>query len=559
MPSPHLRSLRPIALALAVAFGVALLPYSVQADPVSPNGPISTEWVAKWRADLAFAADSLPRVHPNFYRFLSKEAYRGALDSLSARLPRLSQHEIVVGLAKVIVRVGDGHTRVTFPFDPGAGFHTGHSPTDAPKIPGLVFRHYPIRLGLFADTLFVIQADAAHRVLLGGRVVSLGRRTASEARAAVWPAIHRDNESGGRNLLPSWLVCPEILHACGVVTDMEQAPIVVEQPSGGLVTGQLTPVPPGAKVEWLAARDTSETPLRDQHPNRRHWFTTIPRTRTIYARYREVYDDENETIAQFAESLFSAIRNTGADRLIFDVRDNDGGNGTLNRPLVQHLIRTDRLWQPGGLWALIDRGTFSAAVMMASDLERWTPAVFVGEATGGDPNSPGDSRKTVLPNSGITVRVSSLYWQLTGPQDRRDSITPHIPVDMRYADWRANKDPALETALANSGRGRASDFAGSWSGILGWQFARYPLGLDLEATSEAIAGQVDFGDLENSPIQGAEVARNELVFSFGSQSPWVFRGRRFRGRMIGLVRYKGVDYPVVLERSVSTARPASTP
>src|SRR5262245_47903041 len=123
--------------------------------------PIGEEWVTKWRADLAFAADSLPRAPPNLFHSVTRQAYRAALDSLAKRVPRLAHHEITVELARILAMVGDGHTRLTLPFDPGAGFFTGHTSTAAPRIPGLVFRHYPIRLGWFADTLWVIRTDAA--------------------------------------------------------------------------------------------------------------------------------------------------------------------------------------------------------------------------------------------------------------------------------------------------------------------------------------------------------------------------------------------------------------
>jgi hypothetical protein len=77
--------------------------------------PIGEDWVAKWRGDLAIAADSLPRAHPNFFHSVPRETYRRELDSLATRLPRLAQHEIVVELARIVARVGEGHTRVTFP------------------------------------------------------------------------------------------------------------------------------------------------------------------------------------------------------------------------------------------------------------------------------------------------------------------------------------------------------------------------------------------------------------------------------------------------------------
>src|SRR6185295_4733109 len=71
---------------------------------------VTEPWVSRWRADLAFAADSVPRVHPNFFHAVSREAYRSALDSLSRRVPELEQHELVVELARIVAKVRDGHT-----------------------------------------------------------------------------------------------------------------------------------------------------------------------------------------------------------------------------------------------------------------------------------------------------------------------------------------------------------------------------------------------------------------------------------------------------------------
>lgn len=513
--------------------------------------PIGDEWVAKWRADLAFAADSLPRVHPSFFHSVTREAYRAALDSLAERVPQLAHHEIAVGLARIIALVGDGHTRLTLPFDQSAGFFTGHSTTAAPKIPGLVFRHYPIRLGLFADSLWVIRADTAHRNLLGGRVVRIGSRSAAEAVAAVAPTIQRDNDSQLRELEPTWLVCPEILHACGVVADMERAPIEVEDAGGGRVTSVLSPVSPGLEVRWLEARDTSSVPLRDRFPERSHWFIHVPGTRAFYARYREVRDDPDQSVSRFADSLFAAIEAHHADRLVVDLRGNVGGNGFLNQPLVEHLIRAVELWKPGGLWALVDRGTFSAAVMLAADLELRTPTLLVGEKTGGHPNSYGDSRRIVLPHTGLTVRVSSLYWQLTGPMDPRDGITPHIPVEMRFQDWRAKRDPALEVALARGGP--ESRLAGSWSGQLGWQFQRFPLRLECEPGTRSWTGRADLPDAEiqGVPLTEARVSAGVLNARWRSKEgeEWELRGRLAGERMVGIVRYKGHEFPFELMRA----------
>jgi hypothetical protein len=83
----------------------------------------------------------------------------------------------------------------------------------------------------------------------------------------------------------------------------------------------------------------------------------------------------------------------------------------INRSLLHALIRAPELRDPGSLFVITGRGTFSAAMMFAIDLEKQSNAIFVGEPTGASLNHYGDSRKVQLPNSGLTIRVSTLYWQ----------------------------------------------------------------------------------------------------------------------------------------------------
>jgi hypothetical protein len=530
---------RPRVAGLVIAVCVAV-------TSAAPARAVPEPWVTRWRADLAYCADSLPRAHPNFFHAVSRDVYRAALDSLSQRVPGLEHHAIVVELARIVALVGDGHTRLTLPFDKAAGFFTGHATTAAPKIPDLVFRHYPVRFGLFADTLWVIRTDTAHRRLLGGRVVSIGGRSVAEAMAAIEPTIQRDNDSQVRDLLPSWLVVPEILHARGVVPDMERAAIVVEGP-GGRETGTLTPVQIGAPVAWIDARGTGEPPLRERLPERSHWFTLMPDGRTVYARYRAVMDDSSGSVSRFGDSLFAAFERSGADRLVLDARGNVGGNGSLNRPLVRHLVRTERLWKPGALWALVDRGTFSAAVMFAADLEMRTPAILAGEKTGGHPNSYGDSKRVVLRNTGVTVRVSSLYWQLTSPQDKSDGIVPHVPVAMRFADWRANRDPVLDVALARGGPG---DVAGAWTGTIGWTFHRLPAELIVERGGGSGKISIAGAGVDAASLTNIVVGPNRVTADFGGDADrWRLEAMMAGERLVGIVHHAGEEFPIVLQRA----------
>jgi len=204
-----------------------------------------------------------------------------------------------------------------------------------------------------------------------------------------------------------------------------------------------------ARDGWLDARDASKTPtplwLKD--PQDKFWFEFLPDSKTLYVQFNQVGNKEDETLEEFTRRVFSFVGTNPVDRMVLDLRLNRGGNGDLNRPLLLGIIKS-KIDQKGKLFAIIGRSTFSAAQFLINDLEKYTNAIFVGEPSGGKVNSYGDSRKITLPNSGITVRVSTLWWQ-EDERDKRQWKEPDISAELTFDDYRNNRDPAL-TAILNS-------------------------------------------------------------------------------------------------------------
>ncbi len=389
-------------------------------------------------------ARELPLRHRNLYHTLSRERFDSAVGDLHRKIPRLARHQIVLELARIVALVGDGHTNVAPTRDPEIGFRT-----------------YPVKLYFFRDGLFVRAADLAHKGLAGARVLRIGRAAPEEAYARVRELIGRDNEMGARYFAPFLLAMPEVLHGLGLIDDMERAPFLIER-NGRRQTVVLRPrgpasmMPPDTDVSWapergwVDMRDAAAAPaplwLRED-PTVRYRFEYLPDTRTVYLQYNMVGHRADDSIPHFARRLQAFVDTAAVDRLVLDLRLNRGGDGTLNRPLLLSLIRARKLEGPGRLFVLIGRGTFSAAQFLVNDLERYTDALFVGEPTGGKANSYGDSRKTLLPNSGITVRAS-IYWWQEDPWDQRPWRAPDIAAELTSADYRANVDPAMKAVLA---------------------------------------------------------------------------------------------------------------
>jgi hypothetical protein len=456
-------------LAAALSFTLVAPAWAAPAVTTPPdgadNGPVDAEWAERWREDLAFLAEQLPEKHPDPFVALGEEEFAAEVERLDEGIPRMSHAQIVVALAELIARLEDGHSRVTLPLAGTAGFFSGHSKTPEPKVPGLLFGHLPVRFRIYPDGLYVQRATPEHAALLGGRVGRLGSLSGPEAVAAVGEVAHHDNEWQRRLNTAAYLAIPEVLEAKGVIAEADSIPLLVIAPDGRKIAATLAPAPTDHAPEWVETYDGATTPLYLRDPDTNYWFEHLADERTVFFQYNEVYNRDDapdaETIEAFALRLADFVAAHDVDRLVIDLRFNRGGSGELNHPLLHALIRSPELREVGSLYAIIGRATFSAAMMFALDLEQHTPVLFVGEPAGSRPNHYGDSRKLELPNSGLTVRLSSLYWQYSKPYDARTTIEPHIPAPLTADAYRAGRDPALEAIL---GLGAPADLAAASAG-----------------------------------------------------------------------------------------------
>lgn len=392
-----------------------------------------------WRDDLHFMASEMERTHKNLYHTISREDFAARVAALDARIPSLERHEIIVEMAKIAAAVGDGHTNIAPARDPKIGFRT-----------------LPIALYFFDDGLFIRAAHASQRDLVGLRVVGIGKANVPDAYAAVRTMISADNEQGARFWAPQYLVMPEILHALRLADDMESIPITVSQ-NGVERTVILHPLGPAEMMPadtdmtwsrregWIDARERDPLWLADPKSTAR--MSVVPGTRTLYVQLNQI----GEELKDFSEAMRQKIEAEKIDRLILDLRLNRGGHGDFNVYMLRAIIQSRTIDQKGRLFCIIGRSTFSAAQSLANQLEKYTNVTFAGEPSGSKGNAFGDSRKIVLPNSGITVRASIFYWQEWFPLDEREATMPKIAAPLTFSEYVTGIDPAL-TAITDSPR-----------------------------------------------------------------------------------------------------------
>ena len=398
----------------------------------------------KWREDLAILREQMPKNHGNLFHTMTRAQFDGAFDALEGALPDLSAGQVKVGIMRLVAMVNDGHTRVR---QETLGNH--------------ILR---VKLHFFADGLYVVSAEKTYAAIVGGKVKKIGLMSAEDAYAAVRPlmSVDADNESRRRLLAESVLVMPEVMQALGATTGANLVDLTVEKdgretttPLSGELVGTWNDHGWATEPQtWVDARAhaANPTPLWLQHPDKHYWHAFLDDRRTLYVQYNQVQDEPGgDPISAYFPRLFRQADRQGVERVIIDVRLNGGGNNELNRPIWHALLKSDRLNQKGRLWVVIGPKTFSAAMNFVDDMELNTNVTFVGEPTGETPNMWGDPVSVKLPNSGIVVQTSTLWWQMEDPLDKRPFRAPDITVEMSFADYANNVDPVLN-AILKAGR-----------------------------------------------------------------------------------------------------------
>jgi hypothetical protein len=425
----------------------------VRTDPAVREllGIVDTEGMTRdegWRADVAVFAREVKRRACAPFAEVSEPDFDAEVARLSLAVPGLSDFQILAGLLRLLVPLGDGHAfAIPDQSKPGLGL--------------------PVKFYMFDEGLFVTAAADAYRETVGAQVLSIDGRPVADVLAAVEPLISRDNDQQVRWIGPEVLRWTPLLHALDLTGEPDQATLGLRfgaEPERAVTVKavavgphdypQVSPPPSPTRPRpagWISLPDTvaAPMPLSLRNCDQSYWFEYLPDSGAVYFQFNGVGDLPRESLADFSTRLFTFIDNHHVTKLIIDLRWNGGGNTYLVQPLLHRLIGCTKINQPGCLYVIIGRGTFSAAQNTATAIERETNAIFVGEPTGSRPNFIGETIPFVLPYSKTLVNAADLYWETSWPMDHRPWIAPELYTPPTFESYRQNQDPALDAILSS--------------------------------------------------------------------------------------------------------------
>ena len=386
------------------------------------------------RSEAARLRSYAEATHPRGWIAAADPAWRSGWDRLAAEADAMSPEAYLMGLMARLAWFHDGHT--TMYVDGRVG------PAGMIKAPGFDLT-LPIASAPFFDGLYVTAAKGEGAPLLGARITHVDGVAIEQVLrsfAAMWPGNNPTRAHHDADLI----LRPAVLRGARLATSAAvSAPVTVAAEIGGSrVKAVLIPRPDAR--EGLVPLPRQHFPIETWRPGSASNFVHAE-GHTLVIAFDRLFASKDSILA-FVRDAFAAMEAPAIERVILDLRRNDGGDNRLGEGLRKHLERS-RFNRPGGLYVLIGPHTFSAAQNLTSRIERETWAMFVGEPSGGAPNHEGDARP--FQGDGFSAYVSTLPWFDSDPYDKRIWTMPDVMGPLRFGDWTAGRDRAMEAAFAH--------------------------------------------------------------------------------------------------------------
>jgi hypothetical protein len=398
------------------------------------SGPLPRD--QRWQRDIAYLARNLPQdragdgigtagIESIGLGPVSRAAWDAAAARLEGQVPRLTDGEVIVGMARMVAMLHDDETHVDLPEQP-------------------LYQLEAQRLG---GGLYLLAVPAADRSLLGARLLAVDGQPVRRVLARIRPVIAGEDATLVSDEEIGALDDARLLHWLGITRSPTAASFTVETVADHQRTVRLRAKGAGDLVyyNWLygpgAGLARVPMPLYQQHSNLPYWLQVLPAQHAVYLKYNQCLSDNG--FQRLAARALAIMRDNPGDRLVVDLRGNAGGDDGPFTSLISGLQADPALTRPARVIGLVDNFTGSSATDDAGSFAQDGHAVLIGEGPADPIAAYGNDDTFQLPYSHLTITYTTTMVR---------SGTPEGVPDIKIAPTRhqvlAGDDPVLAAALS---------------------------------------------------------------------------------------------------------------
>lgn len=384
--------------------------------------------VSNWNYDLEALVDKLETLHPDPYRTYKKELFYKDIDSIKESLPTLTEIEFKLNIVQLLAKLGDGHTRVEREF---------FNEKD--------FLKYPIKLQWFEDDLIVTHTSNQYKDLLGAKLVSINNIPLKKIISKVNTLIPHDAENWLKFRNSELMGYENVLNYLNVADNLETDKWKFKTQDNKMITTNILPInmtnEPVQFKQLPIPKFLGDPTNLIKNYDGLYGYRILNDGELLYIQYNKCVGTHFE---QFSKDIHSTIQTENPNRIIFDLRENTGGNSSFMYNFILELIEQTDI-ENKQIDLLIGKATFSSGVLNSIDIRDLLNAKVYGEDSGEKVNSFGEVYFFTLPFSKLKLGYSTKEYIMDKNND--GPMKPDIYCTQTYSDYENGIDTCMELVL----------------------------------------------------------------------------------------------------------------
>ena len=393
-----------------------------------------------WITDLNFLKTELPKKHKNLFHKLTKQEFENGIENIKNQLDEDTDIETSIKLNQLISQIGDSHTYLS----------TSH----------ILKKRKSIPLGLmwFKNGLYVSGTTKDNYEILDKKLISINGFKVDRIIDSLKTLFVHENIAEINKNTPRLLKGKVLLKYFGFSKPNDSIyTLELINSKGELTNYKLEETDNSTRNNRnkIYMKVSNEKPFYMNGSRKVFKEKYYPKEKIYFVQYNKCVSKEtiekygNKEFAykypsfkEFETKVLETLRNEDIDKLIFDMRFNQGGSSYLAENLIKQISENKNINKKGKLFVAVGNKTFSSAIFNTVDFIENTNATIIGEKTGGKPNHYGNIKTFLLPYSGIKVTYSSEFYKLN---DKNEStITPEVLIERTHEDYKNGVDPIFE-------------------------------------------------------------------------------------------------------------------
>lgn len=385
----------------------------------------------QWIEDLDYYKNTLEAKHIDLFHTISKEEFYTEVEALKAKVPNLTDFQIISELMRITQSIGDGKG-------------DGHT---AVPLWNRTLHKFPIQLFEFDGDIRVISISKEHKSFLGNELKSIDGIAIEDIYANVSKRTpFTENKQSLMDRTCRYMVVSELLNALNVTKRIEDAQFTFADDDGNETAVVLKAYSKNelASLDYETHTLIHKSNIKPENSQLENlWFTSLNDSKTIYINFK-TYPSEEE-MTTFSEGAYQFIQDHKSEHLIIDLRDNYGGDLYKGLILSSWLNLCDSIDWTSKVYVLINRKTYSAAMVNALQYKQLLHAKIVGEPSGANPNGYQDLGEFTLPNSKVLITYTKRLFQLQ--ESHTEGIQPDVLIAPNWDTYKMGFDEVLNWVL----------------------------------------------------------------------------------------------------------------